>query len=245
MFWFLAFGLAWAVTVPAALSTHGIAELGVPAGLTRLTGLAPAIAAVIAAFATGKGRAFLRRVFRFKAPAWTYVAALALPAAFLGASIWLSPVLGFAVPDVQLAPEVLMFAAIWLVLAFGEEAGWRGYALPQLIGRHGFWRGASILGLAWTVWHFPLHLSSPFITTFEQGVYWLGLFSLQIFLANFLISWLMVRTNAVVIPTLFHAAFNVTATVHLAAAIDLVITVAIALAVLAIAIADPEPRFDE
>jgi hypothetical protein len=67
------------------------------------------------------------------------------------------------------------------------------------------------------------------------------LFSLQIFLDNFLICWLMARSNAVIVPTLLHAAFNVVATVHLTATIDLVLTVAIALVALAIAVAGAEP----
>lgn len=243
MFWFLAFGLAWAVTVPAALSAHGIVDLGLPQGLARLTGFAPAVAALIAALFSGQVRALGGRIFRLRAPMWCYVAALALPALFLAASIWVAPLLNLPAPDVELTGSVAMFAGIWFVLAFGEEVGWRGYALPRLMERHGFWVGASILGFAWTIWHFPLHLSSPFIKTFDQGVYWLGLFSLQIFLANFLICWLMVRSRAVIVPTLFHTAFNVAATLHLMAAVDLVMTLAIALVVLAIAIADAEPKF--
>lgn len=243
MFWLLAFGLAWAVTVPAALSAHGIAELGVPQGLARLTGFAPAVAALVAALFSGQARALSRRVFRLRAPGWLYITALALPALLLAASVWLSPLLKFPAPSIDITSDVAMFAAIWLVLAFGEEVGWRGYALPQLMERYGFWVGASILSFAWAIWHFPLHLSSPFIKTFDEGVYWLGLFSLQIFLANFILCWLMVRSNAVIIPALFHAAFNVAATVHLMAAVDLVLTVAIALVVLVIVIAEAEPKF--
>lgn len=245
MFWFLAFGLAWAVTVPAALSAHGIADLGMPAGLTRLTGFAPAIAALLVALFSGQLRTLARRVFRFRTSPFFYILALAIPPLLLAASVWLSPILKLPAPSIELSSSVAMFAAIWFVLAFGEEVGWRGYALPQLTERYGFWVGASILGFAWTIWHFPLHLSSPFIQTFDQGVYWLGLFSLQIFLANFLICWLMARSNAVIIPTLFHTAFNVVATMHLTAAVDLVLTLAIALVVLAIAIADAEPVFPD
>jgi uncharacterized protein len=243
MFWFLSFGLAWAVTVPVALSAHGIADFGMPAGLARLTGFAPAVAALIMALISGKARTFFARVFRLRTGGFFYVAALVLPALFLAASVWLSPQLGLPAPVIEVTSGVAVFAAIWLVLAFGEEAGWRGYGLPQLMEGRDFWVAASILGFMWAIWHFPLHLSSPFIKSFDEGVYWLGLFSLQIFLANFLICWLMVRSNAVIIPTLFHAAFNVTATLHLTAAVDLVLTLAIALVVLALAIVDPEPVF--
>lgn len=247
MFWFLAFGLAWAVTVPAALSTHGIVDLGIPQGLTRLTGFAPLIAAVITALIKGQGRELASRVFRLRANTVFYLLALLLPPLFLLSTVELSPLLGFPAPDVSAwSQELTMLAGIWLILAFGEEVGWRGYALPNLIERHGFWRGASYLGLAWTVWHYPLMLSSPYIdiSNVSTLAYWLGLFSLQIFIANFLICWLMVRSGAVIVVTLYHTAFNIVATVYYSAAVDLVLTVAMALIVFTIALFDAEPKMD-
>lgn len=247
LFWLLAFGLAWGLTVPAALATHGLIDpLGLPPMAVRLIGFAPAIAALISAAVGGELRDLSRRVFRLKAPLILYGAAVLLPIAWLWLSITLSPALGFAAPKVSFSSELLPLFGVWFILAAGEEIGWRAYALPKLAARHGFWQGATYLGLAWTVWHYPLMLGSPYIDLSDTRMvaYWLGLFSLQIFLANYLICWLMARSGAVIVPTLLHTAFNAVSTIHFTAAVDLVMTVGIALVVFVIAVFDAEPQFE-
>ncbi len=246
LFWLLAFGLAWAVTVPAALAAHGvIAPLGIPMMATRVIGFAPAIAALIAATVYGDLSALRQRVLRVRTSPLFYLAAALLPFAWLWISMTVSPQLGFAAPKIAFSTELLPLFVVWFILGAGEEIGWRAYALPKLAATYGFWQGSTYLGLAWTVWHYPLMLSSPYIDFSDPGTmaYWLGLFSLQIFLANFLICWLMARSGAVIITTVLHTAFNAVSTMHFAAAVDLVMTVAIAVSVLAIALFDPEPEF--
>lgn len=246
LFWLLAFGLAWAITVPAALSVHGIVHIAdIPQGLTRLTGFAPAIAAFIAAAFTGQLGVLWRRLSRlFVSPAF-HLLAIGLPLLFLAAPFVWARFQGGEAPHLGLSRDLLMFAALWFVLALGEEIGWRGFALPNLAARRGFWAGAAILGLAWTVWHYPLLLANARISSLDEAVYWLGLFSLQIFLANFLISWLMLRSGAVLIPTLFHTTFNVVATAYYAAAIDLRVTGAMAAIVVLLLLFDRRPKLAE
>jgi uncharacterized protein len=45
-----------------------------------------------------------------------------------------------------------------LVGVFGEEAGWRGYALPRLQQRLGPLRATLVLATLWALWHTPLFL---------------------------------------------------------------------------------------
>ncbi len=246
LFWLLAFALAWAITVPAALSAHGVIHVAdIPQGLTRLTGFAPAIAAFIAAAFTGQLGVLWRRIARLAVSPAFYLLAAGLPLLFLAAPFVWARFHGGEAPHLGLSRDLLMFAVIWFVLAFGEEIGWRGFALPNLAARRGFWMGATILGLAWTLWHYPLLLVNARISSLDEAVYWLGLFSLQIFLANFLISWLMLRSGAVLIPTLFHTAFNVVATAYYAAAIDLTVTGAMAAIVLLLFLFDRAPKVPE
>ncbi len=240
LFWFLAFTLAWGLTVPTALAQLGVINRSpVPAGLGNLIGIAPAIAALIASFASGKARALFSRAFRFRAPAIAYVLAVGLPIAWLALAVLLRDIFGATPPKVSFDPSLAAFAAIWLVLAFGEEIGWRGFALPLMTNRAGFWRAAAALGVIWAVWHYPKLLSSPYIQSLEQAAPLIGIFTLQIVLANFVLCWLFIRANlSVVVATLFHATFNVVATAYPDAAIDLYLTFAVAVCVLLILIFD-------
>lgn len=242
MFWFAAFALAWGLTVPLALEQLGlIAAAGLPQGAARLIGFAPVIAAVLAAWWGGALNDLGRKTFRWP-PLSAALLALVLPVLYLAAA-FAAARFGFPEPKVSIDPSLAIFASIWFVLALGEEIGWRAYALPRLMDSHGFWTGSTILGVVWAIWHYPMLLASPFIPDFQTGLYWIGLFSVQIFLANYVLCWLMVRSGAVLVPTLFHMGFNVLATAHPLAAIDLGVTAAIGATAALIWMLDPTPEW--
>jgi membrane protease YdiL (CAAX protease family) len=243
IFWFLAFALAWALSVPTALAAHGLPHFyDLPQGAMRLMGFAPTIAALIAAAFTGRLREWWSRVATLSAPLPLYGIALVLPVALLSSTFAWAAYNGHEAPKLALDPQVAMLAGIWFVLAAGEEIGWRAFALPHLAEHYGFWRGATVLGIAWALWHYPMLLASPYITTVDQGVYWIGMFTVQIVLANYVISWLMMKSGAVIVPTLFHTAFNTVSTVYWMASVDAAITASLAAVVLFIAIFDNSPR---
>lgn len=243
IFWLLAFGLAWALSVPTALAVHGQpVPYDLPQGAMRLMGFAPAIAAFIAAAFTGRLNELWSRVGTLSAPWPLYGIALVLPFGLLAGSFAWAAYDGHEAPDLIVNSELAMFAAIWFVLGAGEEIGWRAFALPHLAERYGFWSGATILGLAWAVWHYPMLLSSPYMTSVDTAVYWIGMFTLQIVLANYILSWLMMKSGAVIVPTIFHMTFNVVSTMYMLASIDLAFTACIAAVVLYIAIFDNNPR---
>ena len=51
---------------------------------------------------------------------------------------------------------------------FGEEVGWRGFALPRIQARRSALSSALLVGLAWAGWHLPLF-------TFSEGLSRLGI----------------------------------------------------------------------
>ncbi|NTU71864.1 MAG: CPBP family intramembrane metalloprotease [Coriobacteriia bacterium] len=53
-------------------------------------------------------------------------------------------------------PATLVGAAIGVMLfAFFEESAWRGYLLPGLLGRTGYWTTIAITSVVWWAWHLP------------------------------------------------------------------------------------------
>lgn len=234
MFWFIAFALAWAITIPLATNQLGYTEIpGLRFQFAFAIGLAPAIAAIIAAAFEKKLGDYCRTAFRIAGPWWLYVIALALPLLFLAAPFAWAKYNGSNAPELSLGPEIAIFAALWVVLALGEELGWRSYALPRLAKRFGFLLGAIILGVAWCVWHYPRNLAGPYVETIEQALPFIGLFSIQIILANYILCWIAARAKyGAIAPTLFHAGFNTVSTVYGFAAMDLSVTAAIAVVAL-------------
>lgn len=45
----------------------------------------------------------------------------------------------------------------------GEEIGWRGFALPELLKTHSPFSASIVLGLIWALWHAPIDLTSGFL----------------------------------------------------------------------------------
>jgi membrane protease YdiL (CAAX protease family) len=242
VYWILAFALAWLITVPPALAQHGlIGASPVPAGLGLLIGLAPAIATAVAVRRAG-ARGFWRAALTRRGTPALAALALLMPPALLAIVYAVSAARGAPI-RVALGADVAVFGLLWLVLAFTEEVGWRGYALPRLARRHRFWAGSLILGLAWCVWHYPKLLASPYLGSFAEAAPLIAIFSVQIVIANFILCWLYVRSGeSVLIPTLYHASFNTVATAYFLAAADLLFTALLAAVALAIALRDKGVR---
>lgn len=239
LYWFVAFALAWAITLPTALAQLGFTGSSiVPWQAGVLIGLAPAIAAIVAAAREGNAKSFMRGLARGRAPLLVYAAAFLLPLAGLALAVAAGRLRGEPIP-VAADAGLVSFALLWLVLAFGEEIGWRGFALPQLAEKHGFWIGSLILGLIWCIWHYPRLLGSPYVSGLADAAPLIAAFSVQIVIANFILCWLYYRANrSVVVPTIFHTVMNVVATAYYMAATDWTITAFFGLVVLGIAIWD-------
>ena len=106
-----------------------------------------------------------------------------------------------------------------MVLAAGEEAGWRGFLYPQLKAKFGKRRGWLIGGVIWGIWHWPL----MWLIGYEYGTDYVGfpivgmlLFCVYTTAAGILCDWLYEKTDCIWIPSVFHGAVNAVATLPLA-----------------------------
>jgi len=166
----------------------------------------PALAAIImAAVTAGKAgvKALLHRVVLWRVGLPWYVIALGLPTVLSLATATLAYLIGVAefIRVGALAPiELVLF-----VFVVGEELGWRGYALPQLLQKRSLLTASLILGVLWGLWHVPTFLVPG---TPQYGLP-LTAFVLLTVEYSILMTWVFVHTfGSVLIATLFHGAIN-------------------------------------
>ncbi len=103
----------------------------------------------------------------------------------------------------------VLFIAIFLILnGFGEETGWRGFALPRLQQHYGSLGASIILGVIWAFWHLP--------SFFIQGSAQYGESIIEYVLL--LVSWTIIMTMlynkakcSVFVPIVLHETQNLIA----------------------------------
>jgi membrane protease YdiL (CAAX protease family) len=101
------------------------------------------------------------------------------------------------------------------VLVVGEEIGWRGHALPALIGRHSPLRASLVVGLLWALWHLPNFVMAEYP---HYGRSFL-LFAAATVGYSVLFGWIYVHTQgSIFLATWFHAAINLFSPIGIAAA---------------------------
>jgi membrane protease YdiL (CAAX protease family) len=160
-FFALAYALAWWVWIPYAFDLTFL-------GPILATG--PFLAAIIVtALTDGKVglKTLLSRMVRWRVGLHWYAAALGLPVGVYLFAVSLNVLLGAsASTSEQFGSWYLVFPLFAYGLlfplggAFGEELGWRGYALPRVQAHVSALSAALIIGVIQTAWHLPLFMSN-------------------------------------------------------------------------------------
>jgi uncharacterized protein len=219
-FFLLAYGISWALWAPLLLARWGWIAPPVSPYLHLFGSLGPALAAVILTAREG-GRDALRglerRVSRARGVgAWLLIAGvgpfalllLALVVARLGRGEWPAlPQLGRS-PEYPELPAAAYFAANILFYGFGEEIGWRGYALPRLQRRHGALTAAALLSVGWALWHLPLFAFGPSLSRMGPAEI-LGWY-LSLLTGAVLLAWLYNSSRgSLLVVAVFHGAMDI------------------------------------
>ena len=211
VFFALAFAWSWACWLLApGLKTYSPAAA---LALTLAAGIGPSLAAVcVVGYSDGKEglHRWLLRCLQWSVGWRVVLLAFTLPLVFIGLAAALHLALGGVLPSSPFSGHVWMAAASVLVMffvggPFGEEFGWRGYALPALQQRYG-WRAASLLlGVVWAAWHLPLF----YIANAVQSHLPMGLYALSVVASSVLFAWMFNRSQGSVVPVLIlHTAVN-------------------------------------
>jgi len=139
---------------------------------------------------------------------WYLIALFPFPLAFVAAGLY--RLAGGSAPGSMGLSLGFWAGLIFLNLlqgATGEEAGWRGFALPRLQKTLGPLKASLVLGLLWDFWHLPLWLLSGY-SGLDLLIYVLA-FSVSIISLTFLITWITSKTPNSLIPIVItHFSFN-------------------------------------
>jgi membrane protease YdiL (CAAX protease family) len=114
-------------------------------------------------------------------------------------------------PGLTITVFVLFTATLGLVgklsRALGEEIGWRGFVVPELTKVVSFPAVATISGLMWAVYHYPILLFADYNA---GGPSWFSLtcFTLMVVADSFILAWLTLRSGSLWPAAILHGSHN-------------------------------------
>ncbi len=126
---------------------------------------------------------------------------------------WLTGLAGFKGATTQrpLWISLLLLATLGflinVVLALGEELGWRGLLVPELAKVTSFGWTAAISAAVWVLYHYPLILFADYHSSAPR--WWsLLFFTLDISAASVGFAWMRLRSGSVWTGVILHASHN-------------------------------------
>ena len=126
---------------------------------------------------------------------WIAIGVIFLTSLVASAIVWATPLASLIMPEDGLGASLLPFltAVVFMTLTFslGEELGWRGYLLPQLLSV-GQTRALVLVGLIWAAWHMPLIFLTPLYHSAGNRLIVLPLFVGTLVAASFVFGYLRI-----------------------------------------------------
>jgi len=164
-YFLLAYALTWVFTIPFVYVWHNVTDKHFAWWMILFLpgAYGPTLAAILVTVKT-TGRAGVRTLLgkfcQWRAPVGWWLFVVVTPLAVVSVAIVVSGYGPQAAASLDLGRAPLVVVVSLLVaLPFGplpEEPGWRGYALPSLLSRHGILASSLVVGFFWTFWHTPM-----------------------------------------------------------------------------------------
>lgn len=209
-FYALAFALSWGYWIPHVLSGGHVSH--VP-GL-----LGPMVSAfVVTALMEGTDgiKDLLARMARWRVEARWFLWVL-LPLGVAVATVGIAALGSGHFPGVeewsrmQGFPELGAwgtFTLILLVNGYGEETGWRGFALPRVRSRHPELEASVLVAVLWVLWHIPTFFLDTGYRDFPP--IFLPAFTIGVFAGAIVLTWLSEGArSSILIASLWHLSLN-------------------------------------
>jgi membrane protease YdiL (CAAX protease family) len=217
------YAVTWGLWIPLAISGRGVTVGFAPAYLAGLLG--PLVGAVVTTALVG-GRPgvgdLVSRMIRVRVGLRWWGIGLALPLAI--AALTYMSMIGYSM--IRLVPidppssaalgrfngfPITNMLGTWALLVvvngLGEETGWRGFLLPQLMRRRSPLAASLVVGVLWAIWHIPAFWISE---TYRQmspamiPMFLVGLTSGAVFL-----TWLYNRgRSSILLAAVWHGTYN-------------------------------------
>jgi len=228
-FFVLAFAITWVLVSPLILNAQGLLAIPISPHWHFLGALGPILAALIVTrIANGRFglSEFVGRMGHWRVGfVWLFVAVFSPIFLFVVSAIILRAV-GNPWPDfsklasAEYANFGWIFGSFLSAIAYGigEEAGWRGFALPRLQKNHSAFSATFILSIFWAIWHIPM-----FFYRFEFGVWQVIGFFIGLFAGAIWLTFLYNSTGgSIFIVATWHAIWNIMNIFGLVISVDVV-----------------------
>ncbi len=215
----IAFVFSWSIYFMLIAIKRGWTDAPIPLSIHYLASLGPTFAAlIVTTLATGNDglKELWGRIVKWRVR-WGY----ALFSVF-------SPVVFFVLADILARvargewlelrllgqPNYLPYIGFWVLplwlitFGFGEEIGWRGFALPRLQKTMSVQRATLILALIWSFWHAPAFF---YLDTFESlgGLIIIPGFIIGVLFGAVLLTWLYNGSGgSILMVSVWHALFD-------------------------------------
>ena len=217
-YFILAVAITWSIMLPLVASAQGWLQAPVPFALHYLAAFGPMLAAIIMTWFTGGSdglKELWGRVTKWRVGLTGAAFAILSPVVLFVLAAAVVRALGGEWPELQRLGEVnylpnlgIGALVLWmLTYGFGEEIGWRGFALPRLQKGRSALSATLILGVMWIVWHMPAFF---YLDTYAAlGLAAFPLFALGVMTGAIVLTWLYNTTGgSVLMVAVWHGVFD-------------------------------------
>lgn len=218
-FFSLAFLLSWIIWFPLYSSAFGFYGLPVLPFQHAIGALGPLIAAVLTTFIFSEKEGLKNLLSKCVKIRPLIYLTIALLSPFVLA--WIAILLSYLIDGTPVSfsglfcstefPQfnlLTLFIYNLIFFGFGEEMGWRGFALPQLQKFSNALTATIILTVFWALWHLPLFFYRPgYVTMDVAGI--IG-WSFSLLTGSILLTWLYNSTRAsILVCAVFHSTIDI------------------------------------
>jgi membrane protease YdiL (CAAX protease family) len=215
LYYILTYTITWAIWFPyyAGISSNPVFHL--------LGAYGPVTAAFIIAYmenGLSGCKSFLQSIFRFPKNIFYFIVALLAPFILFAVAVLMNHTINNAAisfeglgkwKEISSLSSVGYFAVSFFVFGIGEEAGWRGIAIPGLQNKFNALTASILFTLLWATWHWPLFFyekSGYYHMNFGAIIAWF--FSLLV--GSIILTWLFNASGGnILVCAIFHATIDI------------------------------------